>query len=120
MAPFLTTEWIDELDAAAAAVPIAALPALCVEHVVDEFVYHVAYEAGRARFRIGEARQPTVRITTDRATATSIARGELSAQRAFMNGLLRVDGDTLTLANAQPSLRLLPDFFANVRSTTEW
>ena len=120
MATFLSAEWIDELDAAAAAITVEALPALCIEHFVDDFVYHVAYEDSRVRFRVGEAQQPTVRITTDRVTAASIARGELSAQRAFMNGFLRVDGDTLRLANAQPSLRLLPDFFADVRETTEW
>ena len=120
MARFLSIEWIDALDAAASAINLEALPALCIEHHVDGFVYHVAYEDGCVHFRVGEAQEPTVRFTTDRVTAASIARGELSAQRAFMNGFLRVDGDTLRLANAQPSLRQLPDFFADMRSTTEW
>ena len=53
-------------------------------------------------------------------TATAIARGELSAQRAFMNGRLAIEGDTLALAHAQPALRGISDAFAEVRSSTEW
>ena len=120
MARFLTAEWVDALDRAAGSLAVAHDMSLCVEHVVDAFTYHVDYSAGRVRFRVGRAGDPTVRLMADRGTAAAIARGELSAQRAFMNGLLRIEGDTLALAQAQPALRSLGDAFAEVRSSTEW
>lgn len=120
MARFLTDQWVDALDAAAAPLTVSGQLELCVEHVVDSFIYHVSYRDGRVRYRTGAAADPNVRLVADRDTATAIARGELSAQRAFMNGRLAIEGDTLALAHAQPALRGISDAFAEVRSSTEW
>lgn len=120
MARFLTDQWVDALDAAAAPLEVSGELELCIEHVVESFVYHVSYGGGRVRYRAGAATDSTVRLVADRETATAIARGELSAQRAFMNGRLAIEGDTLALANAQPALRSIGDAFAVVRSSTEW
>lgn len=120
MARFLTDAWVDALDAAATQLRVGDDLELCVEHAVESFTYHVAYAAGRVRYRTGTADEPTVRLVADRDTAALIARGELSAQRAFMNGLLAIEGDTLALVNAQPALRAIGDAFAGVRASTEW
>ena len=120
MARFLSTEWVAALDAAAAALTVDDQTSLCVEYVVDRFTYHVTYAAGRVHFHNGAAPAPTVRLVVDRDTGSAVARGALSAQRAFMNGLLRIEGDTLALADALPALRLLGDTFAAVRASTEW
>jgi putative sterol carrier protein len=61
-----------------------------------------------------------VRVRADRATAAAIAQGTLSAQRAFMQGQLRVEGDTLTLSTTAGSLRDLDDVYADVRAGTDW
>ena len=120
MVRFLSDEWLGALDAAAAALVIDATITLCVEHVVDDVIYHVTYADGRVRVHGGVADNPTVRFRSDHATAAAIARGELSAQRSFMQGTLRIEGDTLTLTAAQASLRNLDDVFAEVRAGTEW
>lgn len=120
MATFLTAEWVKALDEAASGLHYAAAAPLTVEHAVGAFAYHVAYADSRVRFLCGAAACPTVRLVADRDTAVAIARGELSAQRAFMNGLLRIEGDTLAFANALPAFRVLGDVFAAVRADTEW
>lgn len=120
MARFLTDEWVDALDAAATSLQVGDDLELRVEHVVEAFTYHVSYADGRVRYQRGAATDATVRLIADRDTAAAIARGELSAQRAFMNGLLAIEGDTMALANAQPTLRAIGDAFGDVRSSTEW
>lgn len=120
MAPFLTEAWVRALDAAAAPIAVDEGTHLCIEHVVDDFTYHLAFSNGAVRFHLGPAVNHTVRFVLDRDTARGIAQGTVSAQRAFMRGALRIEGDTMALANAQPTLRQLHDAFASVRDTTEW
>ena len=55
--------------------------------------YHVTIDNGTVRIASGEANDATVTFTQDGATATAVSRGELSAQGAFMTGLIRIRGD---------------------------
>lgn len=120
MARFLTTAWVDDLDRAAATLTCAAGTEVCIEHDFGGFTYHVVLADERVRFHAGPAPTATARLAADADTAGAIARGELSAQRAFMNGLLRVGGDALALERALPAMRALGDAFAGVREQTEW
>jgi hypothetical protein len=117
---FLSADWLAALDRAAGGLVIDPSVALCVEHTVDDVVYHVRYTDGRVRVLPGAADAPTVRVRADRATAAAIAQGALSAQRAFMQGQLRVEGDTLTLSTAPTSLRGLDDVFVELRASSDW
>lgn len=123
MVRFLTDAWVDALDRAAATLqctPDVAGATLAIEHVVDTFTYHVRIDGTGVRFVAGPAPVATVRFTADRATAHAIASGGTSAQRAFMDGRLHIDGDALALSRALPALRGLDDAFAAVRAATEW
>ncbi len=120
MARFLTTAWVDELDHAAVALTCPAGTDVCIEHDFGGFTYHVVLADQRVRFHPGPAPAATARLAADADTARAIARGDLSAQRAFMNGLLRVGGDALALERALPAMRTLGDAFAGVREQTEW
>ncbi|HEX7095542.1 MAG TPA: SCP2 sterol-binding domain-containing protein [Acidimicrobiales bacterium] len=122
MVRFLTAEWVAALDrAATAAGPCAdSLDGLVVGYRVDGFDYHVTVADRRVRFRPGAVDDATVTFRLDRDTAAAIARGELSAQRAFMSGKLRIGGDTKALVRAQSAFAALGDVFAAVRSDTEW
>ena len=122
MVRFLSPEWLDEIDrAAAAAGPCAPeLDGFVVGYHVDDVDYHVVCTAEGMRVRPGSADAPTVTFRLDRATAAAIARGELSAQRAFMSGRLRIGGDATALVRAQPAVATLGDVFAQVRPETEW
>jgi putative sterol carrier protein len=121
---FLSPEWVAALDRAASTHPdLAGATAevdLVVEHHVAGIWYHVSLDHGRVRFTSGPATAPTVTFSTDRRTAAAIARGELSAQRAFMAGRLRVAGDVIALTRAQAVFARLPDIFAQVRADTEY
>jgi putative sterol carrier protein len=119
---FLTPEWVDALDRAAPhdVDGDPELEGLVIEYDVDDFRYHVAFSPGAVRVRPGEAEDPTVTFHCDRATAVAIARGDLSAQRAFMAGRLRIGGDATALLRAQAAVAVLPDLFTAVRPETEW
>lgn len=128
MPDFLSAEWIDLLDDAATRAPAVTVDdaeddaeagePITIEYVVGDVRYHLEVARGRVRFCRGAAADATARFSTDVATAAAIARGELSAQRAFMAGRLRVGGDVVALTRAQAVLTLLPDVFAAVRPQT--
>jgi hypothetical protein len=117
---FLSDAWVRALDDRASEVQLAEPLELCVEHVVGDVVYHVAFTGRRARFVPGAAHEPAVRLLTGRSHAVAIARGETSAQRLFMNGELSLEGDAHALVRALPALRQIDDVFAGVRAVTDW
>lgn len=127
MLTFLSDEWIAALHEAATAdralAATTAEVALTVEQCVTdgpegEVRYHVRFDHGRVAVVAGPAADATIRFTTDRATAAGIAQGQLSAQRAFMTGRLRVGGDLRAVLDHQPVLAALGDAFASVRART--
>ena len=96
MLTFGSDEWIAALDDAARGdeqlATASAELALVVEQVLtDGTRWHVVVDHGAVRVRPGPADRPTVTFTQDRAVAAAIARGEDSAQAAFLRGdLLKV------------------------------
>lgn len=130
MLRFLSPEWIDALDRAVRADTTLLAAAqgadgLVVEQrVVDPgnamVCWHVAIGGGTVRIAAGAAPSPDVVLTVDRATAAQIARGEASAQRAFMAGQLRIGGDPRALIRHQAAFAAAGDAFAAVRAETDW
>jgi putative sterol carrier protein len=128
MLSFLTPEWIDALDRAASAAPELTALTKGVVLVIEQEItgpdgiattYHVAIDDGSVSVRPGPAEAPTIRFIEDRDTAWAVATGELSAQRAFMTGRLRVGGDLTVLLAHTEVLAALGDVFAAVRDDTE-
>jgi putative sterol carrier protein len=119
---FLSPEWVRALDEAAAELDVdgIGLDGLVVAYDVEGFGYRVVFGPGGVRVAQGASPDATVTIRADRATAEAIARGDLSAQRAFMGGRLRIGGDATALVRAQVAIASLPDLFAAVRPDTEW
>jgi putative sterol carrier protein len=127
MARFLSDEWIAALDAAAtAAQDVPDAPgddievAQVVEHPDGEVAYRFCLEGGRLRIRPGRGDRPTVTLRQDLATATAIARGERSAQQAFMAGEVRVGGDLGALIEAQGALTAYDAALEPVRAATTY
>lgn len=132
---FLSPEWINRLDEVARADPeladAAAEADLVVQQVVvggdaegpaggaGEVAYHVVLRAGEVAVRPGRADAPTVTFTQDRATAEAVAAGELSAQQAFIDGKVRLGGDTVALAERAKVLARVGDAFAAVRAEVD-
>ena len=96
---------------------------LTVEHVVTggprgTIRWHVVIDDGTVGLAAGQAMEPDLRFTTDYATAAKIAGGELGAQRAFVEGRLRVGGDLRALLRHQKALSTIDDALAGVRART--
>jgi putative sterol carrier protein len=129
VARFASPEWIDELDRAISADPalqqVRADVSLVVEQTVTDgpdgdAVWHVVVDCGRVRVRRGNAPEPDVTFNQTYATAAAIARGELSAQTAFMIGQLKVGGDVSLLMAHQDTFDGVEDVFEAVRAATEF
>ena len=70
-----------------------------------------------ARHVVGDA---DLTFTQDRATAAAIARGELSAQAAFLAGRIRVGGEPTAALGSARELTAVGDLFEAVRARTTW
>lgn len=129
MVQFLSPEWIERLDAAAAAAaPFDASGAdgrLVIEQRViggpqGDVTYHVSIGDGHASVRPGPSDAASVTFTAAYRTARDINRGEQSAQEAFMNGELQVGGDVRALLRHRAVLAELEDAFGELRSETSY
>jgi putative sterol carrier protein len=126
---YLTQEW---LDAAQRAVESDAALAdatkdvqLTVQQVVTggpdgDAAYHMAIDDGTVRVVTGEASDATVTFIQNWETATAIGRGDLSAQGAFMTGLIRVRGDLPKLVECTRVFAGVDDVFAELRTQTTY
>jgi SCP-2 sterol transfer family protein len=82
--------------------------------------WHLAIADGRAALEPGPAEKPDVRFTTGYATAAAIAAGTLAAQRAFVDGRLRVGGDLALLMTHQRAIGAVHDALAALRAGTTY
>ena len=120
VAGFLTDDWFADLERAAGTAAVPAELALVVQQVITDGSHEVAYALelaeGSVHVRRGRTAAPDVTFTQDRATATAVHDGELSAQAAFLDGRLRLSGDVAALLAAAPALATLDDVFARCRA----
>ena len=124
MAEFLSPAWIDALDEAGRGASVADEVRVVVQQVVlddgREVAYAVRVADGAVRVEPGRVDDADVTFTLDRATARAIARGDLSAQSAFLAGDLRVGGDLTVVLEGSRALAALADVFAAARAGTAW
>ena len=125
MAEFLTPEWVADLALAAAGAEVPADVRLVVQQVVvqdegPDVAYAVRIADGAVTVTEGRAADADVTFTQDRGTAGAIARGEMSAQAAFLAGRLRVGGDLTDAFAGARALAGLADVFAAPRGATSW
>lgn len=124
MAEFLSDAWFAELEAAAGAARVADDLAVTIQQVVtdgdDEVAFSIALADGVARVRRGHDPGAHVTFRQDRTTAAAIARGELSAQVAFLDGRLRLGGDITALLDRSGAVAAVDDLFRTVRASTTW
>ena len=66
--------------------------------------YFVAVGAARAEVKLGETDDPDVSVANDYETASTISKGELNMQAAFMTGKLKVSGNLAKLMMHQAAL----------------
>jgi putative sterol carrier protein len=125
VARFLSADWVADLASATGDVEVADGDPFTVQQVVvdgsDEPVrWALRVAGGRVAVEAGGVGDADVTLTTDRATATALARGELAVTDAFMAGRLKVGGDLRALLRAGGVLGALDAAFASVRARTSW
>jgi hypothetical protein len=124
MARYLSPEWFAEATAGSVGGPAT----LVLEEVVSDtpggtIVYRVevAGDGTRIVWPVPEGAGPAdLRISTDWTTAVSVARGDLSAQRALMEGRLRVSGSPVRLGDVATALSGVDALPAAVRGHTTY
>lgn len=121
MLRYLSDEWLAEADAALAG--LAPLPGpLTVGFVVTDGPdgdrsYRISLGPQHVRLWSGRDDAPVALVQTW-ATARAIAQGERSAQRAFLDGDIRIEGDVTALLGQQQALAGIEDRWADLRSRT--
>ncbi len=123
MARYLSAEWF---ASAASAEPLPEPARLVLEQVVraapeGTVVYRVEVSGGHSRIVWpvpDDAPAPDLRISTDWSTAVSVARGDLSTQRALMEGRLRFSGSPDRLGDVSTDLEGIDPVSADVRRAT--
>ena len=129
MPRYLSDEWLTAADDALAGDDALShatdAVAVTVQQVVTggpegDVAYHVDVDHGRVHIAGGTAGDPTVTFVQTWDTAVAIARGELSAQGAFMSGLIRVRGDLPKLVEHGDAFGGVDDVLARVRTTTTY
>jgi putative sterol carrier protein len=126
---YLSDAWLAALDEAVRRDPglraAAGTARLVVQQTVTgtehgDVVYRVQLRDGEARVLPGPDAEADVQLSADAETATGIARGQLAAQDAFMQGRLRIGGDVTRLLGHQAVFASVTDVAAALRDETDW
>lgn len=125
MARYLSPEWFAEATSGEALGGPVEMVLEQVVHGAPEgtVVYRVEVAGDQARvvWPVADQAPPAdLRITTDWDTAVALARGDLSAQRALMEGRLRVRGRSDRLGDASTALAGVDAVPASVRLRTSF
>ena len=129
MPRYLTPEWLEAAQQAVDADEALAKATVDVRISVQQIVtggpdgdaaYRVEIDEGTVRLVGGETPAATVTFVQDWQTASAIGRGELSAQGAFMSGLIRVRGDLLKLVECAGLFSEIDDVFSGLRAQTTY
>lgn len=124
MVRYLSAEWLAAADAAVAG--LAPAPsALSVAHVVTggpggDRRYRVVYGPDRVRVLADDGGPCDVTLVQSWETARAVARGERSAQRAFLDGDIRVEGDVRAVLAVRAFSAALDDPLGPLRERTEF
>jgi putative sterol carrier protein len=123
MAKFLSQEWADEvLSALNASDDVKSATKgvqLCIQQVVTgapdgDTSYWTKFDDGSVSGSVGDASDADVTITQEYETAVAMAKGELNAQAAFMQGKLKVTGNMGKLLQHQGAMQSLGPVLSSV------
>ena len=110
MSNVASAQWIEERQSRVAELEFTPELTLTIEHRITgdhEDIWHVEIDAGQITFRSGPHPNPTLTLTGSRSTTDAIRSGKQSAQRAFLDGDLKVGGDIATLLDSHIGLEKL-------------
>ena len=118
MPAYLSDEWFAAVADVLGSDPIAA--DVTVEQRAGDVVWHLLLGRSDMRLLRGPAERPDITLTQSYETASAVARGQRSAQAAFMAGEITLGGDVSTLLAIAPALAEIEDRLADVRAETTY
>ena len=127
MAEYLSDEWMDAAGAALSSSAGLADAAADLDLTIGYEVagapggkrqYAVSFDHGRVALEPNAGSNAPVTFALDYESAVAIAKGELSPQAAFMQGRLKLGGDSMILIRDAAALKGIDDALAEVRSET--
>ena len=124
MAEYLSPEWIREVAGAVAGsteVGQAAVGVcLAVDVVVGSAGYCMTISDGTVEVQGGRSARADLQLIQEPAIAVAIARGELNAQRAFVDGTVRLVGRADQFIAARGVLEAVDRATEGVRQRTSY
>ncbi|MGB3409568.1 MAG: SCP2 sterol-binding domain-containing protein [Microthrixaceae bacterium] len=127
---YLSDEWFQQAGAAISASEALRAAATASEDVTIQYevtgapsgkqAYTIWLRDGAAGLDVGASKGAEVTFALDYPTAVQVAKGELSAQAAFMQGKMKLGGDVGVLIRAHAAIDSLSDVLADLRSNTEY
>lgn len=123
---YLSDEWMEEAGAALArsTVGTGEEPVVIQYEVTaapgGKRTYSLTFEDDHITLEAGSRADASTSFSLDYDVAAAIARGELSAQAAFMQGRLKLGGDVMVLVHQHALLDGLDDALAGLRDRTEY
>lgn len=127
--PYLSDEWIEAANEAVANSAELKKSAkdqdLTIAYEVTgtpsgKVRYGMTFKDGAASVTTGKHADAGAAFTLDYETATQIARGELSAQAAFMQGRMKLAGDVTVLIGQYRLIDETEDALSELRANTEY
>jgi putative sterol carrier protein len=86
----------------------------------SKLAYALRFDHGSVGIEPGKHPEARVSFSLGYDTAVAVARGELSAQAAFMRGDLKLGGDVTVLIRQHELLGAMDDALAELRDQTEF
>jgi putative sterol carrier protein len=121
VARYLSEGWFAEVAAATPTPdksPDVVLQQIVTDSPDGEVRYQVVVADGRAVLTRDQTLEADATFTAEYATASAIARGELTTQAALLAGRIHVAGNMATLSSRQEDLSGLDPVPAAVRAAT--
>ena len=120
MVRYLSDEWIDKANEAVGGIEPSAEPFAMTYTVTDGPDGERAYtlDLGVPSITLGASAPVGLRMSW--AIAKAIALGEMSAQRAFLDGNMRIEGDAQALVGNTDAMTAVDVALAPLRATTTY
>ncbi|HTO00791.1 MAG TPA: SCP2 sterol-binding domain-containing protein [Microthrixaceae bacterium] len=129
MVQYLSDEWLKQASEAISASE-ALQAAATGEDVTIQYevtsspsgkrAYVIWLKDGSAGMDVGASKDAQVSFALDYPTAVEVAKGDLSAQAAFMQGRMKLGGDVGVLIRSHAAIDGLNDALSNLRAATEY
>jgi putative sterol carrier protein len=125
MVKYLSDEWMEQAAAGLESADVPDDAQMVIQYEISgggngKVRYVLDVRDGKATIISGKQADAPVTFTLDYDTAVAVAKGELSAQVAFMQGRMKLAGDVRVLIDGAAALASVNDTLGDLRASTEY